>query len=148
MEDPAFDGVLAITTPYASTEPSANASALIEAAAAEAIFVRDGIALEGTHTNLFAVFRGVVRTPPLTNYILPGVTRAVVLDLCGEAGFEVVEELGDLAALLAVCRLYVGGDTGPMHTASLVGTPVVQLLGPTDQYNLLMSGSENQQSRS
>lgn len=40
--------------------------------------------------------------------------------------------LGDLAALLASCRLYVGGDTGPMHVASLVGTPVVQILGPTD----------------
>ena len=39
---------------------------------------------------------------------------------------------GDRAALLAAARLYVGGDTGPMHVASLVGTPVVQLLGPTD----------------
>ena len=39
--------------------------------------------------------------------------------------------LADLAALLAAARLYVGGDTGPMHVASLVGTPVVQLLGPT-----------------
>jgi ADP-heptose:LPS heptosyltransferase len=40
--------------------------------------------------------------------------------------------LADLAALFARCRLYVGSDTGPMHVASLVGTPVVQLLGPTD----------------
>ncbi len=40
--------------------------------------------------------------------------------------------LGELAALFAGCRLYVGGDTGPMHVASLVGTPVVQILGPTD----------------
>ena len=40
--------------------------------------------------------------------------------------------LGDLAALFARSRLYVGGDTGPMHVAALVGTPVVQLLGPTD----------------
>lgn len=40
--------------------------------------------------------------------------------------------LGELAALLARCRLYVGSDTGPMHVASLVGTPVVQILGPTD----------------
>lgn len=38
----------------------------------------------------------------------------------------------DLAALLACCRLYVGSDTGPMHIASLIGTPVVQILGPTD----------------
>ena len=40
--------------------------------------------------------------------------------------------LGDLAALFARCRLYLGSDTGPLHVASLVGTPVVQLLGPTD----------------
>ena len=38
----------------------------------------------------------------------------------------------DLAALFARSRLYVGGDTGPLHVASLVGTPVVQILGPTD----------------
>jgi ADP-heptose:LPS heptosyltransferase len=38
----------------------------------------------------------------------------------------------DLAALFRESRLYVGSDTGPMHVASLVGTPVVQILGPTD----------------
>ncbi len=38
----------------------------------------------------------------------------------------------DLAAVFAESRLYLGSDTGPMHLASLVGTPVVQLLGPTD----------------
>jgi ADP-heptose:LPS heptosyltransferase len=40
--------------------------------------------------------------------------------------------LADLAALFASCRLVVGGDTGPLHVASLAGAPVVQLLGPTD----------------
>lgn len=40
--------------------------------------------------------------------------------------------LGDLALLFAASRLYIGSDSGPMHVASLVGTPVVQLLGPTD----------------
>ena len=40
--------------------------------------------------------------------------------------------LADLALLFAASRLYIGSDTGPMHVASLVGTPVVQLLGPTD----------------
>ena len=34
--------------------------------------------------------------------------------------------------LFAASRLYIGSDSGPMHVASLVGTPVVQLLGPTD----------------
>jgi ADP-heptose:LPS heptosyltransferase len=40
--------------------------------------------------------------------------------------------LADLAALFSRCRLYLGSDSGPMHVASLVGTPVVQLVGPTD----------------
>lgn len=38
----------------------------------------------------------------------------------------------DLAALFARSRLYVGADSGPMHVASAVGAPVLQLLGPTD----------------
>jgi heptosyltransferase I len=38
----------------------------------------------------------------------------------------------DLAALFARSRLYLGADSGPMHVASAVGTPVLQLLGPTD----------------
>ncbi len=40
--------------------------------------------------------------------------------------------LGELAALLGQARLFLGSDSGPLHVASLVGTPVVQLLGPTD----------------
>ncbi|HUT71256.1 MAG TPA: aminotransferase class IV [Desulfatiglandales bacterium] len=50
--------------------------------ASEAIFVRDGVALEGTHSNFFGVFKGTVVTAPKTNYILGGITRQVVLDLC------------------------------------------------------------------
>jgi D-alanine transaminase len=90
------------------------------AAAAEAIFVRDGVALEGTHTNLFAVFRGVVRTSPLTNYILPGVTRAVVLELCGEAGFEVLEEPIFADELYRADELFIVGTTAEV-------TPIVDL---------------------
>lgn len=41
-------------------------------------------------------------------------------------------DIGELAALLSSCCLTVSGDTGPLHVASLVGTPVVQILGPTD----------------
>lgn len=40
--------------------------------------------------------------------------------------------LGDLAALFSCCRLFVGADSGPLHLASGVGIPVVQIIGPTD----------------
>ncbi|MBT8478842.1 MAG: aminotransferase class IV [Gemmatimonadetes bacterium] len=99
----------------------ANQEAL-DAAAAEAIFVRDGVALEGTHTNLFAVFRGRVRTAPLTNYILPGVTRAVVLELCREAGFEVAEEPIFADELYGADEVFIAGTTAEV-------TPIVDLDG-------------------
>jgi ADP-heptose:LPS heptosyltransferase len=37
-----------------------------------------------------------------------------------------------LLALYRRAALYVGGDSGPMHLASLAGLPVVALFGPTD----------------
>lgn len=57
-----------------------------QAGALEAVFVRDGVALEGTSSSFFAVVDGEVRTAPRSNYILPSVSRAVVLRLCAAAG--------------------------------------------------------------
>jgi len=37
-----------------------------------------------------------------------------------------------LMALLRRAKLLVAGDTGPLHLASALGTPVVGLYGPTD----------------
>jgi heptosyltransferase I len=37
-----------------------------------------------------------------------------------------------LAALMARCRGFVGGDTGPLHLAAAVGTRTVALFGPSD----------------
>lgn len=40
--------------------------------------------------------------------------------------------VGDLLALSRDARLMLSGDTGPMHLAAAVGTPVVAIFGPTD----------------
>jgi heptosyltransferase-1 len=42
------------------------------------------------------------------------------------------DSLTQLGEVFRRCHLYVGGDTGPMHIASLVGIPVVVIYGPTD----------------
>ncbi len=40
--------------------------------------------------------------------------------------------LREVAALIAACDVYIGNDTGPMHIAAAVGTPVVALFGSTN----------------
>lgn len=40
-------------------------------------------------------------------------------------------DLTELAALVNMARLYVGGDSGPLHVAGTTRTPVVALFGPT-----------------
>lgn len=40
--------------------------------------------------------------------------------------------LRELAFLLAHASLVIGGDTGPLHLAAALGTPVIGLYGPTD----------------
>jgi D-alanine transaminase len=63
----------------------------IEAGVDDAVFVRDGVALEGTSSNFFGVFNGEVVTAPKTNYILSGITRDVVIGLCADIGVPVRE---------------------------------------------------------
>ena len=62
-----------------------------EAGAEEAILVRNGAITEGSHTNICAVFNGQLLTHPKNNYILPGVTREIVLPLCDELDIPVKE---------------------------------------------------------
>ena len=50
-------------------------------------------------------------------------------DVCDLTGLTTVR---DLIAILANARVIVTGDSGPLHVAVAVGTPVVAIHGPTD----------------
>src|SRR5215468_2165198 len=52
----------------------------------------DGYVVEGSTSNLFWIRNGTVCTPPLPSGILPGVTRAVLMEICGKLGIDVREE--------------------------------------------------------
>lgn len=58
----------------------------------------------------------------------------VVVEAGGEAAFDATgrTSLKELAALLERADFLVTNDSGPMHVAVAVGTPVVALFGPTD----------------
>ena len=42
------------------------------------------------------------------------------------------ENLREVTALIAACDVYIGNDTGPMHIAAAVRTPVIALFGSTN----------------
>jgi ADP-heptose:LPS heptosyltransferase len=58
--------------------------------------------------------------------------RAVVELASGAAVLAPPTRLPALAALLARARVFIGGDTGPLHMACAVGCPVIGIYGPTD----------------
>jgi branched-chain amino acid aminotransferase len=58
-----------------------------DAGAKETILLNTrGYLAEGTHTNVFFVKNGVVKTPSLDCGLLPGITRHVILECCAAAG--------------------------------------------------------------
>src|ERR1051326_2720628 len=73
--------------------PQILARAEADAAGAdEALLLNtDGYVVEGASSNLFWVGDNTVCTPPLASGILPGVTRAVVLEICQTCGLAVRE---------------------------------------------------------
>jgi len=46
---------------------------------------------EGTHTNFCGIFNGQLITAPKSNYILAGITREIVIQLCGQLNIPVKE---------------------------------------------------------
>lgn len=68
-------------------------SAAVAAGADEAVFVENGVATEGSACNLFAIIQGKLVTAPVGSRVLPGITRAIVIDVARELGVEVDERL-------------------------------------------------------
>ncbi len=107
-------------------------SQALEAGCAEAVFVRDGFVTEGAASNIFVVKDRRLFTPPKGPYLLPGVTRDLVLELArdnhiaaaeapvSEAVLHSAEEIlmtSSTKEILAVTRLngQPVGDGRPGH---------------------------------
>jgi D-alanine transaminase len=94
--------------------------AAAEKGALEAVFIRDGFAIEGSHSNLMAVLNGELRTHPANNRILRGITRDVILELAREAGIPVREEPILESDIAKVEELFFTGTTTDV-------TPVIRV---------------------
>jgi D-alanine transaminase len=94
-----------------------------EQGAFEAAFVdRGDFITEGTSTSIFFVLDGVLRTHPLANAILPGITRGLILELANALGFRVEERAVRSKDLSDVNEAFLTGTTADL-------TPVVEVNG-------------------
>jgi D-alanine transaminase len=83
----------------------------ISRGAVEAILIRDGRITEGSSTNVFIVDKGNILTPPLSNGILGGITRELVIELCRHHGMSIDERNISLAQLQQADEVWITSST-------------------------------------
>jgi branched-chain amino acid aminotransferase len=72
---------------------------------------QEGYLAEGASTNLFVVVEGTFLTPPLSAGILPGITRAVVIELLAGLGLPCHEKPLHLDTLLGADEAFMTSTT-------------------------------------
>jgi branched-chain amino acid aminotransferase len=70
----------------------------------------NGHVVEGATSNVFAVIGGVLVTPPVEAGILPGITRARLLELAGVQGIACQEKTLTVAELLAADEVFISSS--------------------------------------
>jgi branched-chain amino acid aminotransferase len=68
-----------------------------------------GFVSEGSGENIFVVKKGLVFTPPLTASILPGITRATIIQVAKDLGIEVKERSIPREALYTADEVFFVG---------------------------------------
>jgi branched-chain amino acid aminotransferase len=75
---------------------------------------REGYVADGPGENIFIVKNNVIRTPPLSMSILPGITRDTIIHIARDLGYQVEE------ALLIRTDLYLADEVFMVGTATEV----------------------------
>lgn len=96
--------------------------AAVEKGAGECILYRDGCITEATHSSVFGIKNGTLYTHPLSNLILPGITRKVVLEICHTEDISFQEVAISNDEIYTMDELFIAG------TGSEI-LPVVQVDG-------------------
>jgi D-alanine transaminase len=97
----------------------------VEEGAGEVIFIRNGIVTEASHSSVMAVKHGVIYTHPQSNFVLPGITQKVIMEICRAEGIEVIETgipESELKTMDEVLITGTGSEVTPV--IGIDGTPV------------------------
>lgn len=107
-----------------------NVLAISEAQAAgfqEALLHRGDIITECSRTSFFMVREGELWTHPADQWILAGITRAIVIELAGRAGIPVHEEAFTVSQALAADEAFITGTVNRLTAiAQIDDRPLAQ----------------------
>lgn len=91
----------------------------------ECVFHRGDIVTECAHSNVSIIKDGIFKTHPTDHYILPGITRMHIVQLCKENGIPVDETPFTMKELMEADEVIVSSSTKFCAAASeMNGTPV------------------------
>lgn len=82
-----------------------------ERGAVDALLLRDGQVTEGTASNVFIWTNSALRTPPKSSYLLPGITRDLVLEIAQQRGVNALEQDLTETDLLAAEEIWLTSST-------------------------------------
>ena len=97
----------------------------VEQGATEAILIRDHYVTEGAASNVFIVRRGRLITPPKGPFILPGITRDLVLELARADNVDCIEQTISEADFFSADEIWMTSSTKEILPITRVdGRPV------------------------
>ncbi|MBQ8371591.1 MAG: aminotransferase class IV [Clostridia bacterium] len=86
----------------------------------EAVLVRDGTVTECSHSSILILTDGVILTHPLTEAILPGITRANLLAACSALGIPARELAFTVSQLRCADEIFVTSTTTLARRACMI----------------------------
>ncbi|MAI39479.1 aminotransferase class IV [Alteromonas sp.] len=86
------------------------------------LFNEKGLITEASSCNVFIVKNGIIKTPPLNNELLPGITRHIALESFKRANLNVVEEWFSKESLLDADEVW-------LTSSSKEVSPVIEIDG-------------------
>jgi len=97
----------------------------VKVGAGECVLIRNGMVTEATHSSVLGVKNGTVITCPLSNLILPGITRKVILEICTANQIPFEERELCEAEMLAMDDIIIAGTGSEITPAIQVNDTII-----------------------
>ncbi len=97
----------------------------VKAGAGECVLIRNGMVTEATHSSVLGVKNGIVITRPLSNFILPGITRKVILEICAASKIPFEEREFSENELYDLDEIIIAGTGSEITPAIQVNEKII-----------------------